>query len=580
HSLDILDEAVTAELGEEFLRLLEQVVEAPGASVRAGEPTPGRSEAAPSTAPTPPRPILALAATFAFGNLPLMCEAAVNDGAPEPGWTVAEAPYHQVLAALQDPSGVFTDPATAVGVILLRAADLERFGPVDDALLAELRTAYPAALQTLAARTRTPLIVGFLPSERQEARLTHWEREIAADLAGLPGIAVLGPEDFTSHHAVGERFDERTERLAHLPFTARFQAAVALCLAEVVRAVRRPAPKVIAVDGDETLWGGVAGEIGPEAVDLTGPRALLARRLLQWREAGALLALVSNNDEATVRAVLDRPDSLLKPEYFSVLSAAWGPKPDRLAEAAHTLNLGLDSFLFLDDNPAEIARMRAALPQVLSVTCPATDELKEFLTQLWPLIPAAATAEDVLRAGFYEQERARDAVREQTGFEEFLAQLHLEVEVRALSEDDVERAEQLVRRTNQFTTHARSADGGDVARWRERGEVWTAAARDRFGDYGQIGLLALRVEGGRLDVLAWLMSCRALGRGVEESLLQWLAGRAEQLGCTEVRLRAERTDRNMPARRLLAALGDGQEDRPEAVVTPDELRAFRSWKRT
>ncbi|MGW2647477.1 SDR family NAD(P)-dependent oxidoreductase [Streptomyces sp. NPDC001393] len=579
HNLDILDAATTAELGEEFLKLLAETAENPAMAARAGTRAPAGTLAPAGEAPAPRRS-LALAATFALGNLPLMCEAAVGNGAGDGGPAITEAPYHHVLASLKDPSGVFADPETAVGAVLLRAVDLERFGPVDDALLAELRTAYPAALKALSERTRKPLIVGFLPAARQEDRLTRWEREVAADLAGLPGIAVLGPDDWNRHHPGGDRFDERTDRLAHLPFTPRFQAAVALRLADVVRAVLRPAPKVIAVDGDETLWGGVAGEIGPEAVDLTGPRALLARRLLQWREAGALLALVSNNDEATVRAVLDRPDSLLKAGHFSVLSAAWGPKPGRLAEAARTLGLGLDSFLFLDDNPAEIAKVRSALPQVLSVTCPSADELGEFLGRLWPLVPAAVTAEDALRARFYAQERERETVRAAAGFEEFLAQLQLEVDIRALSETDVQRAEQLVRRTNQFTLHPRSADGGDVARWRERGEVWTAAARDRFGDYGQIALLALRADGDQLDVLAWLMSCRALGRGVEERLLRWLADRAEEQGCAKVRLTAERTERNGPARRLVAALGGGDpgDERLEAVVTPDHLRAFRSWE--
>ncbi|MFG2793350.1 SDR family NAD(P)-dependent oxidoreductase [Streptomyces sp. NPDC048419] len=580
HNLDILDAAATAELGKEFLRLLGETAQDPTALVRAAQATAAKAPAAEIAATPAPRRSLALAATFALGHLPLMCETAVNDGATDGGLTIAEAPYHHVLASLKDPSGVLADPSTAVGVVLLRAADLERFGPVDDAVLTELRTAYPAALKALSQRTRTPLVVGFLPCARGEDRLTQWERGIAADLAELPGIAVIGADDWTRHHAVGEHFDERTERLAHLPFTPPFQAAVALRLAEVVRAVLRPVPKVIAVDGDDTLWGGVAGEMGPEAVDLTGPRARLARRLLQWREAGALLALISNNDEATVRAVLNRPGSLLKPEHFTVLSAGWGPKPGRLAEAARTLNLGLNSFLFLDDNPAEIAKMRSVLPQVLSVTCPQSTELDEFLSRLWPLVPAAATAEDALRARFYEQEQEREAVREQAGFEEFLARLELEVGIQALSDADVQRAEQLVRRTNQFTLRARSADGGDVARWRERGEVWTAAARDRFGDYGQIGLLALRAEGDQLDVLAWLMSCRALGRGVEERLLQWLADRAEEMGCAKVRLTAERTPRNVPARRLLAALGGGDQDdeRLEAVTTPDQLRAFRSWE--
>ncbi|MFI2435997.1 SDR family NAD(P)-dependent oxidoreductase [Streptomyces sp. NPDC018693] len=558
HNLDILDETATAGLGEQFLALLGQLADRP--------------------ARTPGRPTLALAATFALGHLPALCEAAVE----ESGLTVAEAPYHQVLAALRDPSGVLADPGAAVAVVLLRAADLERFGTVDDALLAELRTEYPAALRSLAERTRTPLIVGFLPSDGTAERMARWEREVAAELADTPGLAVLGPDDWTRRHPVEDRFDEHTERLAHLPFTPEFQAAVALGLAETVRAVLRPAPKVIAVDGDETLWGGVAGETGPGAVDLTGPRALLARRLLRWRAAGALLVLVSNNDEETVRAVLDRPDSPLGPEHFSVLSAEWGPKPARLEDAARELNLGLDGFLFLDDNPAEIARMRAELPQVLSVTCPPAAELEPFLARLWPLVPAAATVEDTLRARFYTEERARDAVRtEQGGYQEFLAELDLTVDIRALTDADVPRAEQLVRRTNQFTLRPRSADGRDLERWRDRGEVWTAAARDRFGDYGQIALLAVRADGDQLDVLAWLLSCRALGRGVEERLLGWLADRADELGCGKVRLTAQRTPRNAPARRIVAALGGGEPDDEllQAVVTPDHLRVFRSWER-
>ncbi|MGW4084043.1 SDR family NAD(P)-dependent oxidoreductase [Streptomyces sp. NPDC004822] len=570
HNLDILDADAATGLGEELLRLLADTVDDPSAPVRAPAPAarPGHR--------------LALAATFALGNLPRMCEAALGAAAPGTPVTVAEAPYHQVPAALRDPSGVFAAPDTTAGAVLLRAADLERFGPVDDEGLAELRAAYTGAVRAAAERRRAPLVVGVLPSAHAGERLARWEREVAADLAEVPGVAVLGPDAWTRDHGVDQPHDERTERLAHLPFTAPFQAAVALRLAEALRAAHRPAPKVIAVDGDETLWGGVAGEVGPEGVELGGDRTLLARRLLQWRAAGTLLVLVSNNDEGTVRAVLDRPDSLLKAEHFSVISAAWEPKPDRLAEAARTLGLGLDSFLFLDDNPAEIARMRATAPQVLSVTCPDAGELPAFLDRLWPVVPVAATAEDALRARFYAQERRRDAVREETGFEEFLEQLRLEVDVRALTDADVGRAEQLVRRTNQFTLRARSADGGDVRRWREHGEVWTASARDRFGDYGQIGLLALRAEGDRLDVTGWLLSCRALGRGVEERLLTWLAGRAEESGCAEVRLTAERTPRNTPARRLLAALGGGDldDDRLEAVVTPDGLRAFRSWRRT
>ncbi|MGW6258997.1 SDR family NAD(P)-dependent oxidoreductase [Streptomyces sp. NPDC055085] len=568
YNLDILDAGAATELGEAFVQALAFISENAAQTV-------GQMRApVPSLAPRG-APQLALAATFTAGNLPLMCEAALEDEQAR----IVQSPYHQVLAAVQDPSGVLSDPATAMGIVLLRAADLERFGAIDDIALADLRTAFRTALTSLAIRTGRPLIVGVLPTACPSDRCLEWERAIAADLDDVPGIAVVGPDDWTRNRTVEDCFDERTERLAHLPFTPNFEAAVALKIAETVRAIRRPAAKVIAVDGDETLWGGVAGERGPRAVDLTGSHAKLARKLLQWRDAGVLLALVTNNDEATVRAVLERPESLLKAEHFSVLSTSWSPKPDRLAEVGRTLGLGLDSFLFLDDNPAEIARMRSAFPQVLSLTCPPTAELGEFLSRLWPLVPPAATVEDTLRAGFYEQERERDTIQEKSKFEDFLTQLNLQVDLHELTEGDVTRGEQLIRRTNQFTLRARSRDGSDLAQWRAQGEVWTATARDRFGDYGQIALLAYTAAAGQLNILGWLMSCRSLGRGVEERLLAWLADRADQLGCTTVRVKAQRTSRNIPARRLLAALGGGDPDSEllDVVTTPERLRAFRSW---
>ncbi|MET8976362.1 SDR family NAD(P)-dependent oxidoreductase [Streptomyces sp. NPDC004539] len=563
HSLDIIDAEDCEALGEEYLRLLDEA---------AADPETVTWDDGPQ--PTAAGTRLALAATFALGDLPLMYEAAQTEPV-----TVLEAPYHQVLAALKDPSGVFARSAADLGTVLLRAADLERFGPLDDTRLTALRTEYATALRETAERTGTPLVVGLLPVRDTDERLARWTADLAADLDETPGIALLHPDDWTRDHHVTDRFDPGTEALAHLPFTPEFQAAVALTLTDVHRAVRRTPPKVIAVDGDETLWSGVAGEAGAEGVDLGGPRAALARRLLSWRAAGALLVLVSNNDETTVKTVLERPDSLLRAEHFSVLSATWGRKSDRLAQAARELNLGLDSFLFLDDNPVEIAAMRSALPQVLSVTCPPAGELEAFVRRLWPTVPRAATVEDTLRAEFYRQEQDRDAVRERAGFEEFLAGLGLEVDVRPLEDDDLGRGEQLVRRTNQFTLRGRSGDGDELRTHREQGEVWIAAARDRFGDYGQIGLLALRVDGDTLDVPAWLLSCRALGRGVEEHLLQWLADRAERLGCSAVRLTAERTPRNLPARRLVAALGesDPEAERVRAVVGLDRLRTFRSW---
>ncbi|MBB5911784.1 FkbH-like protein [Nocardia transvalensis] len=568
---DIIDAPAAEALATQYLTLLTDLARTPDQQAGVAPEDQAGTEVARDSAEAPSGSAgtVALGATFALGTLTRLCELAFD------GAAVEEAPYHHVLTGLRDPSGVFA--TAAIGVVLVRAADLERFGPIDDEALARLADDYPAAVRSLTERTRRPLVVGFLPARSTHDRLARWEGQVADALREMPGVAVIDGEAWVRGHDVGEWFDERTDVMAHLPFTPEFQAAVALTLAEVRAAAVATPPKVIAVDGDETLWGGVAAEAGPEHVDLTGPRERLARRLLHWRDAGALLVLISNNDEETVRAVLDRPDAVLRAEHFTVISAGWRPKPERLAEAARELRLGLDSFVFLDDNAVEIARVRSELPQVLSVTCPAASELDGFLARLWPVVPIAVTAEDAARVRYYAEERDREEARGRTEFAEFLAQLDLRVDIAELGDETAERAAQLVRRTNQFALH-KTAEG-EFDRWRRDGEVWTASAADRFGDYGQIGVLAVRATGDTLTVLGWHLSCRALGRGVEERLLTWLADRAETLGCTEVRLTAHDTGRNVPARRLLARLGATDIDVPalDIVVSPEHLRTFRSW---
>lgn len=581
YNADILDHATGTEIGQGYLDLLAEL-----ATGSVAQPATTAVPATIEDVSTEPRlsGSLAVAATFALGDLPALLGGAceMTGVAATAGLTVAEAPYHQVLAGVQDPNGVFAQPSTVAGVVLLRATDLGRFRELTDDLLAEAAEQYRAALGELCDRGGRPLIVGFLPSGDGDDRLARWERELAEHLEDHPGIAVLRPADFGRDHAVGDPLDADTDTLAHLPFHAEYQAAVALTLADTVAAVRCPHPKVIVVDGDDTLWGGVAGELGPDQVELAGPWALMARRLLAWRAAGVLLVLVSNNDEATLRAVLDRPESLLGVDHFSVISAGWEPKSDRIRSAAGQLNLGLDSFLFLDDNPVQIAEVRAELPEVVSVVVPAGAEVSAFVRRLWPATPRAATAEDAVRAEFYQQEAARRQVRERAGFADFLATLELEVDIQPLSSATRERSIQLSRRTNQFTVRPVKLDQQALTRAQRDGEVWTARVRDRFGDYGQVGVLIIRPDNDVLELVAWMLSCRALGRGVEERLLGWLADRAEALGCSKVRLVAERTDRNLPARRLVAELGDADPDSPrlDVLIEPAHLRTFRSWDET
>jgi len=190
------------------------------------------------------------------------------------------------------------------------------------------------------------------------------------------------------------------------------------------------------------------------------------------------------------------------------------------------------------------------------------------------------TEDDRLRAERYQVEASRRALRGETDdFASFLDKLQLEIDLQPLDAATLERAIQLGRRTNQFHLRPSTLDGIALDQFARRPghEVWTATVRDRFGDYGQVGGLVLRHDGATLEVINWMLSCRVLGRGVEQRLVQWLADRCEQLGCTSVMLVAEHTPRNVPARRLVAALGGGDVDNQRLAVTasPAQLRELR-----
>jgi FkbH-like protein len=579
---DILDEAIVRLLGEAYLSLLDEVC---ARLAQHGEtdnlaswPLPAALEQAARAAK--PKS-LALAATFAIGQLSEFLEVTFREaGMPV---TVAEAPYHQVLASLLDPGSVFAQPDCAALVVLLRGVDLVRYSNSwDEQSLDGLADEYLAAFRHVAERAagQLPSVVGFLPDASGDARFAAWEEQLAGRLAKLSGLTVLRSEDFSKFYPVDERFDVETDAMGHLPFAPAFVASTALTLTRVVWGLRQRPLKVVAVDGDNTLWGGIAGEIGPEHVELDGARAELARKLLELRSAGVLLVLVSNNDEDTVHEVLKRPESGLHVEHFSAISAGWDAKHQRLSRCASSLGLGLDSFLFLDDNPVEIAAMRAHLPEVMAVTVPQAEALPSFLANLWALDVRAATQEDRRRADSYREEESRKVLRRQLDdFASFVESLRIELEIHPLDEAGIERSVQLCRRTNQFNLRPGSFAGASLPLLAEkpRTEVWTISVRDRFGDYGQVGIIVLAYDAGTVEVVQWMLSCRVLGRGIEERILHWLADRAVTMERAQVALIAEYTPRNIPARRLIAALGGGHVDNQRLSVTlaPERLKALR-----
>jgi FkbH-like protein len=286
---------------------------------------------------------------------------------------------------------------------------------------------------------------------------------------------------------------------------------------------------------------------------------LFQRRLRELKDRGLLIALVSRNEEADVWRVFDEHAGMvLRREDIAAWRIGWGPKSQLLGELVDEMGLSAEAVVFLDDDPAIRMEVAANAPAVLVVPLPAEPvERLAALNALWCFDGAEPTDVDQARTRMVGEERERQQVQRQaTDMGSYLRDLGLVVSIHAATEAELPRLAQLTQRTNQFNTSLRRRTVDEVRALTRDHTVLSLSARDRFGEYGLVGLAVLdwdTPESARLDSV--LMSCRALGRGIEQALLHVVAEQARAHGAS--RLRASWVDgpRNGPALAFLRESG-------------------------
>jgi FkbH-like protein len=374
-------------------------------------------------------------------------------------------------------------------------------------------------------------------------------------------VRLVDADGLTARFGKERLLDRKLLYLAKMDWSPAFLPVVADELVRQIRAVRGQARKCLVLDLDNTLWGGVVGEDGAAGVkigpgDPAGEAFLdVHRRLLALQAQGVLLAVCSKNNPADVAEVFaTRPEIPLRPADFAAAEICWAPKPDGLRKIARTLNIGTDSLVFLDDNPVEIELVRRMLPEVEAVLVPSDPaEIPAFLDRLTFFERAAVLEEDRTKTEQYRQNRERGELRTAAGdLASFLESLGTELEIRRARPDDLPRAHQLFTKTNQLNCTTRRYTPADLERFAASPdhELWLARARDRFGDLGTIAAMLLAREDGALVVDSFLMSCRAMGRGIETALANHLKSRLRDTGARELRARYLPTAKNKPAETL------------------------------
>jgi len=391
-------------------------------------------------------------------------------------------------------------------------------------------------------------------------------RELAREIAQVADAHVFDYAGAVSQAGAELWSDPKLWHMARSACSSQNLATLGRRLARAVNAVVCPAAKCLVLDLDNTLWGGVLGDDGPHALKLGDdyPGSVFKdfqAALLGLRARGFLLAVASKNDRQTVLDMLDtHPEMLIKREHLAAIYANWDAKPGNLRAIAHDLNIGLDSLVLIDDNPVERAAVRAELPMVQVLELPAEPlGYLQALADMAGLDRPRLLDEDRQRAQMVERDALRHAEREQAGnVADFLASLNMTAQVGLCDAATIERICQLIQKTNQFNLTTRRHKLEDIRRMAaspEHAVAWLRLA-DRYGDLGLVcvGILS-RADESTWEIDTLLMSCRVMGRHVEDAFLAFLAEIASERGARRLRGLFLPTSKNKPVERFYAEHG-------------------------
>lgn len=382
-------------------------------------------------------------------------------------------------------------------------------------------------------------------------------------------------------------FDPRFYLEFKMPCSPEGLVIYAHSVVSLLRAIRGQSKRVLVLDLDNTLWGGEVGELGPGGIRIgqgsgEGEAFLAFQHYLKaMQERGVLLAVCSKNDAEKAREPFEkRADMVLKLADISCFVANWENKADNLVAIARQLNLKTEALVFIDDRPAERAIVRRLLPEV------AVPDMPEDPAGFIPALAlhryvetVAFTREDISRARYYaDNSRRQDALGRSSDIESFLASLKMRMNVQPINDLNIERATQLINKSNQFNLTTRRYTQVQVKEMAASSDwhTLTFSLRDNLGDNGLISVLLLRRRGDDMEIDSWVMSCRVLQRGVEQFVRNELVKLAAAHAYCRILGTYIPTPKNSMVKDLLLTLGFAAAGQDDAQVRWS-LPLDRAW---
>lgn len=420
---------------------------------------------------------------------------------------------------------------------------------------------------------------GLIEAQREDSAadaIQRINRGLRALAKTYRGVHVLDYDGLVARYGRGSWGDARKWLTVRLPLASGNLPHLAAEWLRFLHPLSGRIAKCVAVDLDNTLWGGVIGEDGIHGIKLGAeyPGAAfqeLQRALLELRRRGILLAVCSKNNTAeAMEAISTHPGMLLRPGDFAAMRINWSEKSQNLREIATELNVGLDSVAFLDDNPVERLQVRERAPEAIVVPLPEDpmDYARALLDCPW-FERLTLSEEDRLRGEYYLAQRERaELQRSVSSKEDFYRSLDQEVEIAAVNPQTLVRVAQLTQKTNQFNLTTRRYTEQQISEMAADPccGVWSLRVKDRYADNGLVGVAIARFYGSICEIDSFLMSCRVIGRTVETALLASLAADARTRGATTLLGWFLPTKKNAPAVEFYREHGFVEAERSDAGV--------------
>ncbi len=490
---------------------------------------------------------------------------------------VTIAPFGQVLQVLLHDSLGCWQGAPDLAIVWTRPEavidsfnKILQFETVDPGEVLAQVDAYCEALRKIQARLKWVFVPTWLLSSHHRgfgaldlraqggfrSTLMEMNVRLVQNLREMPNCIALDAQQWIA--GGGQKvFNPKLWYLGKIPFSNEVCKEAARDLKAAIRGLQGQARKLIILDLDNTLWGGTVGDVGWHGLVLGGHDATgeafvdFQKGLKALRNRGILLAVVSKNEESVaLEAIARHPEMVLRQEDFAGWKINWEDKAKNIVELVTELNLGIDSAVFIDDNPVERARVAETLPGVLVPDWPKDTLLyRQALFALDCFDGESVSEEDRTRSAMYRAERERTQIKSTVAsLEEWLETLNTQVSVEPLNEENLVRVTQLLNKTNQMNLNTRRMTSAELVAWTSRQGCNLLAFRvsDRFGDSGLTGILGMEIREDVLEIVDFVLSCRVMGRRIEEVMLSLGIEYGRTRGLKRLRARYTATEKNKP----------------------------------